>query len=100
MHKRSNKIGEVGEVLYKDWMRVPVNSEVIAAVDRVVLRGHPVDRGAAVITDDDTRIEAWPRCIQIGPVTLYLMQVYPKNGAQEAQYERRPGIEVEIERRD
>jgi len=72
-----------------------VSSEIIAAVDRVVLRGHPVERdGAAVLTDDGTRIEAWPSRIQIGPVYLYLSCIYHKNGAQEAQYERRPVIKV------
>jgi len=72
-----------------------LSPEVVAAVDRVVLRGHPLEReGVAVLTDDGTWLEAWPKRIQIGPVTLYLMRTYHKNGAQEAQYERRPGIEV------
>ena len=68
--------------------QVYVSSEILAAADRVVLRGRPTGEGQAVIIEGRI-LEHWPQRIEIGRVLFYLSQVYLKSGAQEAMYERR-----------
>ena len=66
-----------------------IRDDILAAVDRVVLRGQPADEDTTITVGDGITIETWPRQLCLGPHVLRLVSIYNKNGAQEAMYEKR-----------